>query len=299
MKHKLILVLLFSFIASPAYASTAVKMVGLKPTTSIQLSQNPNDEVSSLIVSPNSIAVVGTTDGDGFITAYDRTATSILWSIKLGGALEDIATSATRDSNGVIWVVGASAVAADAPASQTIPAGTLNPSGVLPDTSTALPQLKQLNIWKISSKGSLLSTYQTVLSDVIYPTSITVKAGKATVVGSIASHPLDEFVTSLGVDGNFGAVRIISSKTSIAQEKSVKTTLSVWKSFTTSTAIKGLPNWKPKANSHVLIRYDAKSKAVVAAYITSGDILDLAWEKSLGIVALINYPTGYSLAIVK
>jgi hypothetical protein len=48
-----------------------------------------------------------------------------------------------------------------------------------------------------------------------------------------------------------------------------------------------------------LVRYDAKTKAIVAAYITSGEILDLAWEKSIGIITLINYPTGYSIAVVK
>ena len=298
MKKKLVLALVLSLVAPTAHAATAVKMLGLKPTTSIQLSQNPNDQVSALVTSSTAIAVVGTSDGVGFISAYDRTATSLSWNLKLG-ALDSVATAAVKDPTGDIWVVGASAVKAEPLATPSIPAGTLNPSGVVPDTSTALPQLKELDIWRVTNKGVLIKNYTTVMSDVIYPTSISVKAGKVTVVGAIASHALDQFTITMAADGTFGTAKISSAKPVAAATQEIKTTLSIWKSFTTSVAIKGLPSWKPKPNSHVLVRYDAKTKAVIAAYITSGEILDVAWEKSIGIITLINYPTGYSIAVVK
>ena len=48
-----------------------------------------------------------------------------------------------------------------------------------------------------------------------------------------------------------------------------------------------------------MVRYDAKTKAVKAAYLTSEEILDLAWEKSLGIVLLLSSTSGYAISIVK
>jgi hypothetical protein len=137
------------------------------------------------------------------------------------------------------------------------------------------------------------------MSDVIYPTSIAIKAGRITVVGSIASHTLDQFTITMAADGTFGTQKISSVKVVNSTTKEIKTTLSIWRSFTTSQAIRGLPSWKPKQNSHVLVRYDLKTKAVMAAYSSSGEFQDVGWEKSIGIVALLNFPTGYAIVIVK
>jgi hypothetical protein len=297
-KKKLVLALVLSLATPVSNAATAVKMVGLKPTTSIQLSQNQNDQVAALITSPTAITVVGSSDSAGFISAYDRSATTLLWNLKLG-AFDSVATAVTKDPTGDLWIVGASAFKPDPIAKPSIPAGTLNPSGVLPDTSTALPQLKELDIWRVANNGVLLRSYSRVMSDVIYPSSIAIKAGRITVVGLIASHTSDQFTITMAADGTFGTQKISSVKAVNSTTKEIKTTLSIWRSFTTSQAIRGLPSWKPKQNSHVLVRYDLKTKAVMAAYSSSGEILDVAWEKSIGIVALLNFPTGYAIAVVK
>jgi hypothetical protein len=294
-----LLVALVSIYPQNSYATPQIKMVGLKPVAQIQLTDNPNDQVTTVLASPSSITVVGTSSNDGFITSFDKTATNVLWSLKLGGLQDDIATSAVSDAAGNYLVVGASSVDSPQVPTSAIPSGTLNPSGVLPDTSTALPQLKQLDVWRVSKIGVILKAYQLVMPTVIYPQSISVKGSKATITGAIASNPFDQFVTTLGSDGNFSPPKISSTNKVHTDVKELKTSLSLWKSFTTSVAIKGLPSWKPKPNSHVLIRYDLKSKAILAAYLTSGEIVDFTWEKSIGIISLINYPTGYSLAIVK
>lgn len=300
MKRKIALTILFSLLATNAYAAPAVKMIGLKPTTLIELSQNPNDQVAALISSPTTLAIVGTSDGDGFITGYDRTATSVMWSLRLGGPEDDVALAAVRDSQGNYWIVGASAVPRDPQGTTSIPQETLNPGGVIPDAPTIYSQLKQLDIWKVSSDGQLISTNSLVMSDSIYPTTISINSGKVSVRGSIASHSLDQFNVNLSSNGVFSQPIISSAKNSNNSAlKEVKTNLSVWKSFTTSVAIKGLPLWKPKPNSHVLIRYDAKTKNVAAAYLAPGEILDVAWEKSIGIIALINYSQGYGLTVIK
>ena len=194
----------------------------------------------------------------------------------------------------------ATAIAPDSTPTALIPAGTLNPSGVILETSTASPALSQLDVWKVSSKGVLLKSYLTVMKSVILPQGISVKSGIVTVSGAIASQSSDHFTISLSAAGIFESPIITSMKNpSFAPSKDVKTTLSLWKSFTTSLAIKGLPTWKPKPNSHVLVRYDLKTKAIVAAYLSSSQILDFIWEKNIGIVALLSNSTGYGLAIIK
>ena len=300
MNKKVLLALIFSLIATTSHAAPVVKMTGLKATTMIELSSDPNDQVSTLLTSPTLIAIVGSSGGDGFIAAYDRTASTMQWNLHLGGAGDDIATAATKDSLGTFWVAGVSSTAPQTTSAPTIPAGTLNPAGVIPDTSTALPYLNKLDIWKVSAQGEVLKSFSTIMDDVILPQYISVKSGKVSVSGAIASHASDHFLITLASDGSFSSPKI-SSASSVATSpvKEIKTTLSVWRSFTTSQAIKGIPSWKPKTKSHVLIRYDAKSKAVVAGYVTTGEILDFSWEKSIGIIGLISYPTGYGIAIIK
>lgn len=300
MRKAVLLSLILILIPFSTSGAVAVKMQSLKTTSVIPLSSDPNDQVSALITSPNSIVVAGTTAGDGFLTSFDKSGLNIEWTLHLGGTSDDIATVITKDTSGNYWVAGATAIAPDSTPTALIPAGTLNPSGVILETSTASPALSQLDVWKVSSKGVLLKSYLTVMKSVILPQGISVKSGIVTVSGAIASQSSDHFTISLSAAGIFESPIITSMKNpSFAPSKDVKTTLSLWKSFTTSLAIKGLPTWKPKPNSHVLVRYDLKTKAIVAAYLSSSQILDFIWEKNIGIVALLSNSTGYGLAIIK
>ena len=112
MKKALLFALALSLAIPEAQAATSVKMLGLKPLISIQLSQNPNDQVSAMVTSPRAISVVGTSESVAFISAYDRTGSTLLWNLKLG-AIDSVATAVTKDSAGAIWVVGASPVRPD------------------------------------------------------------------------------------------------------------------------------------------------------------------------------------------
>ena len=290
---------LFSFTAS---AATTVKMGVLKPSLNISLSQDPSDQISSLVVSSSSIVLVGTSSAHGIIQAFDRTGLIQLWSLKLDGpeSSESIATIGIRDSLGNIWVAGASSQIPTPPTPITLPTDAINPSGVIPETTTALPALTKLNIWKINPQGQLLGTFSQEAPGVILPDSLQLVGGKITAGGVISAQSPSRFSTSVDTTGTFSTLRVTSSRAQIVSaNKEVKTTLSTWKSFMTSTSIKGIPSWKPKKNSQVLVRYDLKTKAVMAAYTTSNEILDLAWEKSLGLVVLLSSPAGYQLTIIK
>ena len=290
---------LFSFTAS---AATTVKMVALKPLLNISLSQNPSDQISSLVVSSSSIVVVGTSAGHGIIQSFDRTGQVQLWSLTLESpeSSESIATVGIRDSLGNIWAAGASSQLPTPPTPITLPSDAINPSGVISETTTALPSLTKLSVWKINPQGQLLGTFSQAAPNVILPDSLQLVGGKITVGGEISAQSSSRFSTSVDTTGVFSTMRVTSTRAPIVSaNKEVKTTLSTWKSFMTSTSIKGIPSWKPKKNSQVLVRYDLKTKAVMAAYTTSNEILDLAWEKSLGLAVLLSSPAGYQLAIIK
>jgi len=293
---------LLSTISSTAFAVTPVKMTTLKPTAQIQLSGDPSDQISSLQVSPTSIIVTGTSAGAGYMKALDRTGQTQLWDLHLvsENSTDSMANAVYREPSGTLWVAGASAIVPAQSTPTPIPSTVLNPSGVMPETTTAIASLTELDIWKVSSRGLLLGSFKLSMGNVVFPDSISVIGGKVTVGGEIAARIQTRFSISMDVSGLFSAPKFSSIKNSaLNSTKEVKTTLSTWKSFITSTPIKGLPSWKPKANSQVLVRYDGKTKAVKAAYLTSEEILDLAWEKSLGIVLLLSSTSGYAISIVK
>ena len=300
MRTKLLLISFILFgLATPAGAATAVKMTSLKPLIPIALSGDSGDQITSLITSPTSILLAGTVASDGYVASFDRTGVQ-QWSLRLGGASDEIVTAAARDTSGVLWIAGATSVTPP-PTSLPTPSGSvLNPGGVVVETSTAIAALTQLNIWKVSSKGLLLNSFALDFTSQIYPQSISVKNGKATIQGAISSNALDQFAVTVDSLGVFTKPRVVSVKTSApTQVIQVKTKLSLWKSFVTSVAIKGLPSWKPKPSSHVLIRYDLKTNAVLAAYLASGEILDFKQEPTIGVVVLGSNAAGYYLAIIK
>ncbi len=294
--------IIFSLFSFTANAATTVKMGVLKPSLNISLSQDPSDQISSLVVSSSSIVLVGTSEGHGIIQSFDRTGLVQLWNLKLDSpeSSESIATMGIRDSLGNIWVAGASSQIPTPPTPITMPADAINPSGVIPETTTALPALTKVSMWKINPQGQLLGTFTQAAPNVILPDSLQLVGGKITVGGVISAQSPSRFSTSVDLTGVFSTMRVTSTRVpSVSVNKEVKTTLSTWKSFMTSTSIKGIPSWKPKKNSQVLVRYDLKTKAVMAAYTTSNEILDLAWEKSLGLAVLLSSPAGYQLAIIK
>ncbi len=300
----LLLLLLFPILATSATAAPTiklpVKMVGLKVSTTITLTSDPNDEIDAITLTPSLVVLAGTSARAGFISAYDRTGSSMLWNTKLGGPEESIATALIRDSRGNFWVAGASTTSTVSPPPPTIPPGTLNPAGVQQETSTALASLSQLDMWELSTKGALLNTFSVDLTRPILPQNLSIKGEKITIEGAIGPNDNEHFAITSSFSGHFGLPRILSTVDSgQGHVKEVKTSLSTWRSFTTSTAIKGLPSWKPKPNSHVLARYDLKTKALISAFLAPGEIVDFAWEKSVGVIALVATPNGYGLGIIK
>jgi hypothetical protein len=187
-------------VAFPFFAQGATKTITQTPM--IAIATGPlSDQSVGMAVRGKIIYVIGTVTGvattDGFIQALDGTG-KVQWSLPLDNGSNEIATAATFDSSGNIWIAGSAqtpqtsptptpsstpsptptpsvstsptpSVSASPQISSTptpTPTSTvLNPDGVT--TDPAVPMRKDLTslvLWKVSPAGVLLGTYLSEIS---------------------------------------------------------------------------------------------------------------------------------------
>lgn len=172
-------------VAFPLFAQGATKSITQTPM--IAITTGPlSDQTVGMAVRGKVIYVIGTVTGvattDGFIQALDGTG-KVQWSLPLDNGLNEIATAATFDSFGNIWIAGSAQTPQSSPTASSTPTPSLNPSptasvsaspSVTPTpTSTVLnpdgvttdpvvplrTDLTSLVLWKVSPAGVLLGTY--------------------------------------------------------------------------------------------------------------------------------------------
>ena len=215
MKSKFLLCLLLIISFQPnASAATVVEA-----KAKVDLTYTGNEQVSDLLLTPTSISIIGTTENatsswisgnlngrsDGFISTFSSTGTP-LWNLRLGAANSEIATSAAVDSDGSIWIVGASAQAVNKTPVPT-PTKVLNPDNVviepLPSSATAL---NKLNLWQVSSSGQLLASYETQTASVMNPQKLVVTSTGLAIFGDIyEKSTVKGFFVSVSKAGLFNA----------------------------------------------------------------------------------------------
>ena len=176
-------------VAFPLLAQGATRTIAQTPMTLVK-TLSPSEQTTGMLVRGRIIYLIGTVTGvvstDGFIQALDSTGT-VLWSLPLDNGANEIATAATFDSSGNIWVVGSAqrpqpspsptltpsltptptptASATPTPTTSATPSASatptvLNPDGVIVEPSIPMrPELTYLSLWKVSSRGALLGSY--------------------------------------------------------------------------------------------------------------------------------------------
>ena len=178
---------------SPANAAT---MIPIKPV--VEIPYTGNEQVSDLLLTTNSIALIGTTEAatsnpipgnlggasDGFISIYAKSG-GLVSSTRLGGAANEIATAAALDADGSIWIVGASTVVSGTTPAPT-PTKLLNPDNVPLTPSVPISSaLTKLNLWQISSVGQLINSYETQTAAVISPQDLVMTKTGLVIFGDI------------------------------------------------------------------------------------------------------------------
>ena len=194
MKFKFLITLLFISILQPtANAATVVDA-----PAKVNLPYTGNEQVSDLLLTPTAISIIGTTEAatsswiagnlggksDGFISTFSNAGIP-LWNLRLGGLNSEIATSAALDSDGSIWIVGASAQAVNATPSPT-PTKILNPDNVIIESVPgAATSLNRLNIWQVSATGQLLNSFETQTASVVNPQKLIVTSNGLAIFGDL------------------------------------------------------------------------------------------------------------------
>ena len=194
MKRFFLAVIIISF--SVFSSANAAVMKNTKPL--VELPYTKADQISSVLLTPISIIITGTTESpssswingalagvsDGFIASYSSLGAP-LWNIRLGSNANEIATSAAIDLDGSIWIAGATS-ALVTPNPTAIPPKALNPDNVILDPTTAASTpLNRIKIWQISSSGNLLNSFEYIGENIINPKKLLVTDTNLIILGSI------------------------------------------------------------------------------------------------------------------
>jgi len=194
LKRFFLAVIIISF--SVFSSANAAVMKNTKPL--VELPYTKADQISSVLLTPISIIITGTTESpssswingalagvsDGFIASYSSLGAP-LWNIRLGSNANEIATSAAIDLDGSIWIAGATS-ALVSPNPTAIPPKALNPDNVILDPTAAVSTpLNRIKIWQISSSGNLLNSFEYIGEDIINPKKLLVTDSNLIILGSI------------------------------------------------------------------------------------------------------------------
>jgi len=221
---KKLLILFFALLVLPIAPVNATSMKSTKSIT--ELSYTKADQISDLLLTPVSILLIGTTESasspwlngtitglsDGFIASYTSVGTP-MWNLRLPGLSDEIATSAAIDSDGSIWIAGASSLTT-APTPVPSPTRVLNPDNVSIDpihpTTTPINRVK---LWQVSSTGVLLNSFEYAAPNIISPRKLLISGSNLIILGNLYEKTnTTGFYLSATKTGTFSSILKIGSK---------------------------------------------------------------------------------------
>ena len=156
------------------------------------------------------ISNINSKSADIQLTAIDLAGTQ-LWQRTVDSGADEVATAATLDLQGNIWLAGSAALIAVADTSTPI-IGVDNPDSVIVEASpTQRSDMNNLALWKISPTGELLGTFLSAQKIIPSVTAISATNSGLAIIGSLDSKP---FVITATTSGAFGKlISIGTSKT--------------------------------------------------------------------------------------
>ena len=193
---KLLLLILAASLLSPT-ASAAPKAVAVKKLDIVAPAVNAEGLVATgkTLVTYSS---TGSTNSNILLTGFDVTGAQ-QWVRTIDSGVDEIATAATVDAAGTIWLAGSSA-AATVTESATAVITAENPDGVVAEE---LPKVRsdmnQITIWKLSPLGETLATYLSAQTSPALVSAISVNSSGVSLVGVMADRPFLVSASPAGV----------------------------------------------------------------------------------------------------
>ena len=163
----------------------------------VELPYSKSDQISDVVLTPVSAILIGTVESpnstwingnlvgasDGFIASYSSIGAP-LWNLRLGGAENEIATSAAIDADGSIWVLGA-ATSLVTPTPKPATGPVLNPDNVAPETGQVKNSpLNRIKLWQVSNTGRLLNSFEFISENIINPRKIIISGANLNIFGN-------------------------------------------------------------------------------------------------------------------
>ena len=286
----------------PAQAATkpaAVKMVALPSLTSGTFFQGKGGEWFETLLAQHAIYLVGTSEPasgptQGEVIAINPANGSQLWDLPIPTTVDAVATAATIDPLGNIWVAGSSASQVVTPTPTPTPTGVINPSGVvIKPTPPTRAGLTNITVWEISPLGTLITSYQYAAPDLLSPATIAYVSGSLVITGT-------DFKVTMNQAGKFS--KFISASFAISKVASTQTFkdgLYIWKSYVSHAAISGVSGWKPPAQGRIILKVGSRTGKVYSAYKVIDQLLKIQYVAGLGVVTTTSNANGYSISLLK
>jgi hypothetical protein len=208
---KFLAVLVAALLAFSAPAEAAQKRIAVKKIEKIAAA--PGAEL--LVASGSSIVTISNVDSttsDIALSAIDISGAAI-WSKVVDSGVDEIAMAAARDNAGNLWIAGFSATPAQQE-STTATGAVDNPDSVVVEpTQNSRSDLNRLTIWKVSSTGELLGTFNSKENLPGLINAISVTSSGLSIVGQYNQR---SFIQSVSLSGALGKVLYIgTSKTTL------------------------------------------------------------------------------------
>jgi len=179
-KRLLSLVVISSLFFTPL-ASAAPKKPVVKSLKLLTVVSNI-DEFAGLVTSGKTIIVYGNKGDKSFAKALDLTGKE-LWNIELDKASPSVATAATVDSSGVIWLAGSTSLVRATP-TPSPSVSALNPDKTIPVADIFSADLDAFSLWSLNPTTQSLAQYTLQLNSPVLINALAVDKNGITAVGS-------------------------------------------------------------------------------------------------------------------
>jgi len=195
-----VLLLTLPLVFSSQSASAAPKPIVVKAMVAMNLATPITLDTKMLVVGSSIVLL-----NDSSVRAIGADGTE-KWRLALTQGVSSIATAMDADTAGNIWIAGSSANARVVAPSAVPTTAPVNPDNVIVDPKVPVrADLTIATVWKLSSSGSLLSTFTTDNTAPLLINSIALNAKGLTLGGISATESGSSGVVISGdLEGKFG-----------------------------------------------------------------------------------------------
>ena len=209
MKRILSIVLIFCFL----FASSSSAAPSLIPVKELKLLADIGniEEINGVVTSGNAIVIYGTKFGKSYARAINNLGEE-LWKVDLDPQSQSLATAATADTSGNIWISGS--ISADIPGPASTPSLTpLNPDNVISMPQDVDSSLRNIVLWQIDQNTHAISKYLLPQALPVLITSMALDKNGVSISGiASTSNGNSGFVLSANLHGEFGTLLTFGNK---------------------------------------------------------------------------------------